>query len=301
MVTTARAMFSTLERLKSMPMSWRDINLQWTQLQRMALDLVAMDSYHGHYLTAMLQRDKVHTVNSMLMGSFTTNPVVVENMFYAGIPVVFVRVDSHPNSWNITTLRITSVFYYPLEVDTEEWYTSGGRRWPCRTLWLASHGMDRIRMSRPFSRYFEDIPSLPSAPALEPGFTFPPPPPPASAPTPQYDNALPDIVFERSASPESHPMAIDDDLPRAATPDVGPSVRPGKRTSLVATGGVQKPSRSQKKKERAGTFLPASSILSPLTPVVCKLCGLRRQHHCPSHKRSPRPSRPLSGPGTNNR
>lgn len=243
-------MFSTLKNLKTMLMSWHAFNLQWTQLQSMALDLVVIDSYHGHYLTAMLQQDKIHTINPMLMRCFTTNPVAIEN---------------------ITILRIASVFYYPMEVDTEAWHTSGGHRWPCRTLWLASHRMDQIRMSRPFGCYFEDIPSLPSAPVLEPGFMFLPPPPPALAPTPQYNNAFPDIVFERSPSPESYPMAINDNLPRVATPDIGASVQPVKRTSLVATGGVQKPLRSQKKKERAGMFLPTSCILSLLTKVICKL------------------------------
>lgn len=147
MVATARAMFATLERLKSLPLSWRDLNLQWTQVQRLVLDLAAQESYYGHYNAAMLQRTKVLKLNDMVMGCFTTNPAVVENMYYAGIPVYFVRLESHANTWHIRTLRVNRDFYLSHLISVLEWRNFPAPEDPCRTLWLASHGSDRIRMT----------------------------------------------------------------------------------------------------------------------------------------------------------
>lgn len=88
MVTVANSLFACLQRLKSLPLSWRDTVLQWTQAQRLALDLVAMDSYYSFYLGQMMQREKPRPVNLHLMGCFSTSPAVVENMYYTGVPVV---------------------------------------------------------------------------------------------------------------------------------------------------------------------------------------------------------------------
>ncbi|KZP26249.1 hypothetical protein FIBSPDRAFT_949715 [Athelia psychrophila] len=134
MVTVARAMFSVLERLKSLPLGFRDLVLQWTQVQRLVLDLVAMESYYAHFLSAMMQRDQRHQVNLNLLGCFSTNPAVVDNMYWAGVPVVYVRTEEHPNAWNIRTLAILPDFWYPPDVETKEWSADT----PCRTLWLAS-------------------------------------------------------------------------------------------------------------------------------------------------------------------
>lgn len=91
MATAGRSLFTALERLKSLPLSFRDMALQWTQVQGLALDLVAMDSYYGHYREQMIQRTKRQKVNLNIMGCFSTNPAVVDNCFWAGIPVVYVR------------------------------------------------------------------------------------------------------------------------------------------------------------------------------------------------------------------
>lgn len=170
MVTTAQAMFTTLERLKSLPLSWCDHNFQWTQLQCLLLDLAAQEAYYSHYQSVMLQRTKVQKVNDMIVRCFTTNPAVVENMYYTGIPVVLVRLESHLKTWHILTLRVNSDFYLPIYIPVSEWRSTTGVDEPCRMLWLASRGSNHICMSRPFGRYFEDIHSLPSAPTLQVGF-----------------------------------------------------------------------------------------------------------------------------------
>lgn len=260
-VSTARALFTTLERLKSLPVSLRDLSLQWMQAQRLALDLIAMDTFYGVFLPRSLQRDKIWPVNLSIMGAFTTNPAVADNLYYAGIPIVYVRTEADPNAWNLRVWKIADEFWMPGDVITAEWYCPNKRtEVPCRTIWLASHGTERIKMSRPFGRYFEDIASLPSAPSQQPGFTFPAPPPPAAAQTPTYDNALPDIMYSRSPSPpnyamntEDHPM---DSAPsRAATPQLDVSVRPAACSNLLNTGGVTKLTRAQKKKQQAGEFI----------------------------------------------
>lgn len=218
MVTAARSLFTALERLKSLLVSWRDMVLQWTQVQGLALDLVAMDSYYGYYRAQMIQRDKCRPVNLHLMGCFTTNPAVVENLYWAGIPVVYVRTEADPNAWNIRTFKVADDFWHPEDVETAEWWSkSSAQEVPCRTIWLALHGTDRIRMSRPFGRYFEDIPSLPSAPSQQTGFVFPPAPPPATARAPEYHQLLTDVSYRRSASPDAFPAA-DPDPPRFDTP-----------------------------------------------------------------------------------
>lgn len=252
MVTAARALFTTLERLKSLPMSFRDLVLQWTQVQRLLLDLVAMESYYGHFREAMMQREKTFPVNLGLMGCFTTSPAIVDNMFHAGIPVIFMRVESHPNAWHIRTFRVADDFWMPPDVTTDEW-----PRTPCRNIWLASHGTDRIRMSRPFGRYFEDIPALPSAPSSQAGNCFPSAPPPATAPTPRAGNPLPDLIYhQRSPSPE-HDTYFEQELPPppSPTPSQGPSSRSAARAQLVASGGVVKLSRRESKQQVAGQSL----------------------------------------------
>ncbi|KZP19914.1 hypothetical protein FIBSPDRAFT_892307 [Athelia psychrophila] len=249
MVTVARTMFSVLEPLKSLPLGFRDLVLQWTQVQHLLLDLVAMESYYAHFLSAMMQQDQRHQVNLNLLGCFSTNPAVVDNMYWAGVPVVYVRTEEHPNAWNIRTLAILPDFWYPPDVETKEWSADT----PCRTLWLASHGTDRIRMSRPFGQYFEDIPALPSAPSSQPGYLFPAAPPPATAPTPQYDNPLPDNAFQqRSPSPPF--QFTDSETPRSQTPPPG-TANTSTGSSLVPSGGVVKLSRRQKKQQSIDEFL----------------------------------------------
>lgn len=257
MVTAARALFSTLDRLKSLPLGFRDLVLQWTQVQRLLLDLVAMESYYGHFSNAMMQREKRYPVNLGLMGCFTTSPAIVENMFWAGVPVVYVRTDTHPNAWNIRKFAVANSFWVPPDVETEEW-TDGS---PCRTLWFASQGTDRIKMSRPFGRYFEDIPALPSAPSSQPGHLFPTPPPPATAATPQYDNPMPDSIYRQDSPSPPHDMMdykvqnyVDSEaeLGRASTPQPGSSSTPAGRPDLVENSGVVKLSRAEKKKQAAG-------------------------------------------------
>lgn len=267
MVSTARAMFTTLERLKSLPMSWRDTNLQWTQLQHLVLDLAAQESYYGHYRSAMLQRTKVQKLNDNVLGCFSTNPAVVENMYWAGIPIYYVRQADHPNTWHIPTLRVHLDFAKATFIPLSEWHDLAGREQPCRTLWLASHGSDHIRMSRPFGRYFEDIPALPSAPTLQVGFTFPIAPPAAAPPMPHGDDPMPDVVYSsaspgpdhemddvtynRTPSPHSASASTQAESSRSVSATAVPSARVA-TAPIIFEGGVRKLSRSQKKKQVNG-------------------------------------------------
>lgn len=248
MVTTAWCLFTTLEHLKSLPLSWRDMVLQWTQVQHLALDLVGMNSYYGYYQAQMIQRNKLPEVNTNLMGCFTTNPAVINNMYHAGIPVLYVHIKTHPHTWNIRVYKVANDFWKPPDVVTAEWWCPSSRKEiRCRNIWLASHGTDHTRMSRPFGRYFKDLPSLPTAPS-QPDCVFPAAPPPVTAQTPQYNNVLPDIIYKCTPSPDIGSDPIHPDSPSLPCQTPPPASRPATRARLVQSAGVVKLSRSQMKK-----------------------------------------------------
>ena len=101
MLAAADAMNATVRWLRALPMSFRDLVLQWTQAQRLAHDLLAMRAYYGYISQRMLQRDEVWPLAHDMMGCFTANPTIVENMYYAGIPVTFIRHDAKVASSSI--------------------------------------------------------------------------------------------------------------------------------------------------------------------------------------------------------
>lgn len=160
-LVTVNALHATLARLRDLPMSFRDLVLQFTQAQRLALDLMAMDTYHHGMFARMMQRAQIHDLRPEFVGCYTNNPTTVENMFYAGIPVVYVRSSSHLAPSHLRILNIAEDFgAVPPDIVTAHWQPL-----PCRQLHNGASGTRRILMSRTLGRYFEDLIPLGDIPA----------------------------------------------------------------------------------------------------------------------------------------
>lgn len=67
-VVAVDALQATLARLRDLPMSYRDLVLQFTQAQRLAIDLLAMEAYHSRMFHRMMQRRTVYPLRPELMG-----------------------------------------------------------------------------------------------------------------------------------------------------------------------------------------------------------------------------------------
>lgn len=163
-VVAVNSINATLARLKDLPMTYRDLVLQFTQAQRLGLDLLGMEAYHGHLFERMTQRQKVHPVREELMGCHTINPTTVENMFYAGIPVVYIRPSHLTTPSQVRVCRVLHNFgKIPDDVVTAPWPGH-----PCKILHDGASSTRRFQMSRPCGRYFEDLIPLPdlATPAL---------------------------------------------------------------------------------------------------------------------------------------
>ncbi|KAF7984932.1 hypothetical protein HWV62_9845 [Athelia sp. TMB] len=211
MVAAADAMLATVRRLRALPMSYRDLVLQWTQAQRLALDLLAMRAYYEHISKRMLQRDEVWPLAHDMMGCFTMSPTIAENMFYAGIPVTFLRNDLHVPPSSIRVRRIaTTATVLPPHVVTTHWTDK-----LCVCFDNGPSSSWRVQMSRPHGRYFEDLPALPRPAAQEPNVDpFLPRAPSlptstahvAQASTPQHDDVSSLVVTTRMRAPPAQPL-----------------------------------------------------------------------------------------------
>lgn len=180
-VLAVNALNATLARLQDLPMSFRDLTLQLTQAQRLCLDLLAMEAYHGHLFGRMMQRDRVFPLRKELIGCFTNNPTTVENMFYAGIPVVYVRPSRLTLPSQVRVRHVVNNFAaIPSSIVTDPWPGT-----PCKILHDGASGTRRLQMSRPCGRYFEDLVPLPDAqeepPDLGPFHSSDPPVPTTSS------------------------------------------------------------------------------------------------------------------------
>lgn len=148
---------ATLARLTDLPMSYRDLVLQFTQAQRLGLDLLAMEAYHGHMFSRMIQRKQIYPLQPEFMGCHTNNPTTVENMFYAGIPVVYIRSSLLITPSQLRVRRVVDTFApVPADLITAHWPKN-----PCRVLHHGASSTRRFQMSRPHGRYFEDLIPLP--------------------------------------------------------------------------------------------------------------------------------------------
>ncbi|KAF7966580.1 hypothetical protein HWV62_37839 [Athelia sp. TMB] len=152
------ALEAMLAQLLKLPMTFRDMVLQWTQAQRLGLDLLAMQAYHGYMFERLMQRHKPYPVNHDMIGCFTENPTTAENMFYTGIPYIYMCPAFKVDPLQLKVWRIqASLPSPPSYIVTADWETG-----PCAVLNLGASSSRRIQMSRPLGRYFEDLPSLPT-------------------------------------------------------------------------------------------------------------------------------------------
>lgn len=160
-VVAVHALTATLARLEDLPMSYRDLILQFTQAQRLGLDLLAMESYHGHIFARMTQRQTVYPLRPEFMGCHTVNPTTVENMFYAGIPVVYIRPSEITTPSQVRISRVVHNFAkMPEGIVTAQWPDH-----PCKVLHNGASSTRRFQMSRPCGRYFKDLVPLPDVAA----------------------------------------------------------------------------------------------------------------------------------------
>lgn len=202
---------ATLARLRDLPMSYRDLVLQFTQAQRLGLDLLAMEAYHSHLFTRMIQRAQVHPLRSELIGCHTTNPTTVENMYYAGIPVVYIRPARVLTASQLRVRKIAEDFAaVPPDLVTAEWPDD-----PCKRLHEGASGTRRFQMSRPLGRYFEDLAALPDVaeplPDMSTFTTSTPDPCARTDPAPQHEDE--DIPFPTEESTDfTADSALQEDL-----------------------------------------------------------------------------------------
>lgn len=155
---------ATIARVSDLPMSYRDLVLQFTQAQRLGLDLIAMEAYHSCMFHRMIQRAKVYPLREEFLGCHTNNPTTVENMFYAGIPVVYVRPSHLLTPSQIRVRSVVENFApVPEAIVTAHWPKK-----PCKVLHHGASSTRRFQMSRPHGRYFEDLIPLPDVPEPQP-------------------------------------------------------------------------------------------------------------------------------------
>lgn len=241
------ALQATMARLTDLPMSYRDLVLQFTQAQRLGLDLLAMEMYHGHIFTRMVQRQRVYPVRSELIGCHTNNPTTVENMFYAGVPVVYIRSSQLITPSQVRVRRVIENFAaVPADLITAQWPKS-----PCRILHHGASSTRRFQMSRPHGRYFEDLIPLPDVqeppPDMQPFLSEDPLSehsrlPPLAADD-QHD------VFSEQSPPEDHIVASSSRY--SPTPSIRPdsppsacdSARPARRRSVRGGRSAHQPAR----------------------------------------------------------
>lgn len=154
MTVAQSAMNSTLDRLKSLPMSYHDLVLQTAQCLRMALDVLGMHSFITKYMSCMLQRAYIHKLDDTVLGCFTNNPTTVENMFYVGIPVFYICEALHTPPFYLRIKSIVRGHHVPFNVINDEWFDPDARiEKPCKILHFGPHGAARHLMSRTLGHY----------------------------------------------------------------------------------------------------------------------------------------------------
>ncbi|KZP03362.1 hypothetical protein FIBSPDRAFT_969064 [Athelia psychrophila] len=141
-------------------MSYRDLVLQFTQAQRLGIDLLAMETYHSTMAARMIQRAQIYPLRAELIGCHTNNPTTAENMYYTGIPVVYMRPS---NILTPSQIRVWSVVQdfsaVRPDIVTDDW-----PHHPCKVLHQGASSTRRFQMSRPHGRYFEDLVTLEDLP-----------------------------------------------------------------------------------------------------------------------------------------
>lgn len=85
------AMRHVRDRLRNFACTFRDAAMQVREVQRYWLMTRAYLDYYGTYIRLGWRSNHL---NTDLMGAFTTDPGVVQNLYEAGIPVWFVRQDA---------------------------------------------------------------------------------------------------------------------------------------------------------------------------------------------------------------
>lgn len=261
--SAANALQATLARLRDLPMSYRDLVLQLTQAQRLALDLLAMEEYHSRMYARMMQRSQVFPLRGELMGCHTTSPTTVENMYHAGIPVVYIRTSSLLRPSQLRVRRVLSNFgQIPSDIVTGPWPKT-----PCRVLHDGASGTRRMQMSRPHGRYFEDLPALPDVseelPDMHP-FMLDDPLPQSSS-----SSGCPLITNESGLDVVS-PVVMDD----CANGSPPPSIQPPPCSTVMSNrtvyaGGISKPvkiANSRKARKVQNRSRPAPTPLGAQAP-----------------------------------
>lgn len=245
------ALQATLCRLTDLPMSYRDLVLQFTQAQRLGLDLLAMEAYHDHMFKRMMQRKQIYPLRSDLMGCHTNNPTTVENMFYAGIPVVYLRSSLLVTPSQVRVRRVVDAFTaVPADIITASWPKT-----PCRMLHHGASSTRRFQMSRPLGRYFEDLVPLPDVaeplPDMRPFFTEDPAHQSHRAcPLPDEEDVFDDQYDESNPVGESSPDPYPSSSHLDTCSEPSASVRPPRKQTARGGRAHQQPRQANSRSAR---------------------------------------------------
>lgn len=133
------------ERILSFPVTFRDICIQVRAVQRYFLMTRAYMDYHD--ATERRQPGEQRSTNSRLMGAFTTDPVVVQRLFAAGIPVWFIRPDV--SILDDTTVRNVVLLDRPRHIIHDHWVSN--QRSLCSGLFGPEHLRVQLRRAITYS------------------------------------------------------------------------------------------------------------------------------------------------------
>jgi hypothetical protein len=86
-----RSLRYCLERLSSLPCTFKDLVGQVAEFQRVYLDLLSWLDFQQHFAPRWVDESRDTEVDSTRMGAYTTQPDTLQWLYGAGIPVWFVR------------------------------------------------------------------------------------------------------------------------------------------------------------------------------------------------------------------
>lgn len=131
-------------RILYFPSTFRDACLQVREVQRFAILSRAYLDY-----ARLLSLAPVFSVHTEYMGAFTTDPAVVQKLFYAGVPVWFIRPDVSLLS-DARIVRAVVMPDRPSHIETQPWQSG------VRPIYSGLVGVGHLAITcRPSMRYLD--------------------------------------------------------------------------------------------------------------------------------------------------
>lgn len=157
--TTRTAMLAALERLRFLPMTRADFVLQFAQCQRMALDVDAMTMFLLKFAPRIRQQLVSYDVDTRLMGCFTNNPTVAENLHKAGIPFWLIRDMRLVPVGTISVMTVKEDFAMASYAQGKEFTDdlTNPISTPFKTVGVYGHQVERIERTRTMGRMYSSL------------------------------------------------------------------------------------------------------------------------------------------------